>query len=125
MTAFSDAVADFHAAIHIVEAALSTSSYDFVRDRDRVAARFEATWQALKAAAKPNATRDDVRAMLAENANRYRDCSRSILEMRDPKAAAKRKMAARTMRRTANIELFVVEEVAAYWKRDTERRSRR
>jgi hypothetical protein len=82
MTAFSDSVAEFHSAIRVVEAALQTP-YDFERDRDKVVLRFQTAWNALKANAAPNATRDDVRAMLADNSNLYRTYASQIAEMRD------------------------------------------
>lgn len=125
MTALSDSVDSFHAAIRVVEAALLSPTYDLLKDRDNIVGRFEAAWIAVKAEAKPTAHRDDVRTMLAENANRYRDCARRITEMRDPKTIAKRKVAARAMRRNADVERFVVEEVAAFWKRDIEGRAKR
>jgi hypothetical protein len=121
MTAFSDSVAEFHSAIRVVEAALQTP-YDFERDRDKVVLRFQTAWNALKANAAPNATRDDVRAMLADNSNLYRTYASQIAEMRDPKQAARRRRAVTQMRRNANIEIVVVDEVAAFWERDAERR---
>ena len=123
MTDLSVSVAEFHATIQIVEAALRLPTYDFTADHDQIVRRFEDAWTALKAAAKPNAIRLDVRAMLAENANRYRTCARQISEMREPKAAAARKAAVRTLRRNASIERFVIDEVAPFWQRDKERRS--
>jgi hypothetical protein len=42
--------------------------------------------------------------------------------MRDPKQAARRRRAVTQMRRNANIEIVVVDEVAAFWERDAERR---
>ena len=100
--------------------------YDFVRDPHKVVAGFEASWTALKAAAREGMAgvgiREDVRTMLADNANRYRDCSRLIAEARDPKMAAKRKKAATATRREFNIERFVVAEAQPYWQRDAEQR---
>jgi hypothetical protein len=97
-------------------------AYDLIADRDKIVTRFETAWTAVKVAAMPNATRPDVRAMLAEYSNRYRTCARQIADMRDPKAAAKRKAEARRMRRDASVERFVIDEVAAFWQRDTARR---
>lgn len=129
MTTLRESVDKFHATITVVEAAIRLPTpYDFVRDPHKVVAAFEAAWTALKAAARDGMTeagiREDVGAMLADNSNRFRDCSRLIAEARDPKIAAKRKKQATVSRREFNIERFVVAEAQPYWKRDAEQRSR-
>jgi len=127
MTKLRESVDKFHATITIVEAAIRlTTPYDFVRDPQKVVAAFEASWTALKAAAREGMNgggiREDVRSMLAENANRYRDCSRLIAEARDPKIAAKRKKTATATRREFDVERFVVAEAQQYWQRDAAQR---